>query len=109
LKGYCLEDLETPGKLISFCDIDFIEDSSLSDLAVIDKIPLSPESINKLVDDTIFMDSTTSSLSVSNSTKVHLLESHLSTPPLSLLKSCCHLFLYQRKSLSSKIYPKESL
>jgi len=79
-KGDYLEDLKTPGKLISSHDVNFIEDSLPSDLAVIDKIPLSPESVNKLVDNGIFMDSTTSSLLAPDPTKVHLPESHLSTP-----------------------------
>jgi len=94
LKGYCLEDLKTPGKLISFRDINFIEDSSPSDLAIIDKMPPPPESVNKLVDDAILIDSTTPSLLAPDPTKVHLPESCLSTPPLSLLKSRCHLPLH---------------
>ena len=55
------------------------------------------------------MDSTTSSVSTPDSTKVYLPESCLFAPPLSLSKSYCHLLLYQRRSLSGKICPKESL
>ena len=80
-KEYHLEDLETPGKLISSHNVDFIKDLSPSDLAIIENILPSPENINKLVDDAILMDSTTPSILVSNPTKVHLPESHLSTPP----------------------------
>jgi len=58
-KGYHLEDLEIPGKLISSRNVDFIEDSSPNDLAIINNISLSPESINKLVNDAISTDSTT--------------------------------------------------
>jgi len=79
LKGYCLEDLETSGKLISSYDVDFIEDSSPNDLAIIDNISPSLESINKLVDDAISTESTTLSFSVPDPTKVHLPESRPST------------------------------
>jgi len=62
-KEYRLEDLETPGKLISSCDIDFIEDSSPNDLAIIHNISPSPESIDKLVDNAISTDSISPSMS----------------------------------------------
>jgi len=81
LKEYRLEDLETPGKLISSCNVDFIEDSSPNDLAIIDNISPPPESINKLVDNTISTESTTPSFSAPDPTKVHLPESRPSTPP----------------------------
>ena len=58
-KGYCPEDLETPGKLISSCNIDFIEDSSPSDLAIIENILPPPENINNLVDNAILVDNIT--------------------------------------------------
>ena len=80
-KGYHLEDLKTPEKLISSCDIDFIKDSSPNDLAIIDNISPLLESINKLVDDAILTNSTTLSLLASDPTKVHLPESRPSTPP----------------------------
>ena len=80
-KGYCIEDLETPGKLISSCNGDFIEDSLPSDLAIIENIPLPPENINKLVNNTISIDSTTSSILAPDPTKVHLPKSHLSASP----------------------------
>ena len=108
-KGYCLEDLETPRKLISSCDVDFIKDSSPNNLAIINNISPSPESINKLVNDAISTKSTTLSFSAPDPTKVHLPESHPSTPPLSLSKSYCQFPLYQRRSLSGRIYPKENL
>jgi len=109
LKGYHLEDLKTPGKLISSCDVDFIENSSPNDLVIIDNISPPPESINKLVNDVISTESTTPSFSAPDPTKVHLPESHLSTPPLSLSKSCCQFPLHQRRSLSGRICPKENL
>jgi len=96
-KGYCLEDLETPRKLISSCDVDFIEDSSPNDLAIIDNISPPPKSINKLVNDAILTDSTTPSLLASDPTKVHLPESRPSTPSLEPVK----------ESLSSPPAPKK--
>ena len=80
-KGYCLEDLEISGKLISSHDVDFIEDSSPNDLAIIDNISPPPESINKLVNNAISTESTTPSFSAPDPTKAHLPESCLSTPP----------------------------
>ena len=80
-KGYCIEDLETPGKLISSCNGDFIEDSLPSDLAIIENIPLPPENINKLVNNKISIDSTTSSILAPDPTKVHLPKSHPSASP----------------------------
>jgi len=80
-KGYCIKDLETPGKLISSCDGDFIEDFSPSDLAIIKNIPLLLENINKLVNNAISIDSTTSSILAPDPTKVHLPESHPSASP----------------------------
>jgi len=85
-KGYRLEDLETPEKLISSRDVDFIEDSSPNDLAIIDNISPPLESIDKLVDNAISTDSISPSISASNPTKVHLPESHSSTPPLEPVK-----------------------
>jgi len=108
-KEYCLEDLETPEKLISSHNVDFIEDSSPNDLAIIDNISPTPESINKLVDDAISTESTILSFLASDPTKVHLPKSRLSTPPLSLSKSRCQFPLHQKRSLSGKICPKENL
>ena len=85
-KGYHLEDLETPGKLISYYDIDFIEDSSPNDLTIIDNISPSPEGIDKLVDDAISTDSISPSILAPDLTKVHLSESRPSTPPLESVK-----------------------
>jgi len=85
-KGYHLEDLETPGKLISYYDIDFIEDSSPNDLTIIDNISPSPEGIDKLVDDAISTDSISPSILAPDLTKVHLPESCLSPPPLESVK-----------------------
>jgi len=85
-KEYRLEDLETPGKLISSCDIDFIEDSSPSDLTIIDNISPPPEGINKLVDNAILTDSISPSILASDPTKVHLSESCPSTPSLEPVK-----------------------
>ena len=81
LKGYRLEDLETPEKLISSCNINYIKDSSLNDLAIIDNISPPPESINELVNDAISTKSTTLLFSAPDPTKVHLPESCPSTPP----------------------------
>jgi len=86
LKGYCLEDLETPGKIISSCDIDFIEDSSPNDLAIIDNISPLSESIDKLVNNAISTDSISPSILAPDPTKVHLPESRLFTPPLEPVK-----------------------
>jgi len=80
-KGYRLEDLEISGKLISSHDVDFIEDSSPNNLAIIDNISPPPESINKLVNDAISTESTTPSFSAPDPTKVHLPESCPSTLP----------------------------
>ena len=85
-KGYHLEDLETPGKLISSRDVDFIEDSSPNDLAIIDNISPPPESIDKLVDNAISTDSISPSISAPDPTKVYLSESRSSTPPLESVK-----------------------
>jgi len=85
-KGYHLKDLETPGKLISSCDVDFIEDSSPNDLAIIDNISPSLESINKLVDDAISTDSISPSILLPDPSKVALPESCSSTPPLEPVK-----------------------
>ena len=57
-KEYHPEDLETPRKLISSCNVDFIKDSSPSDLAIIENILPSLENINKLVDNAISVDNT---------------------------------------------------
>ena len=83
---YCLENLKTPGKLISSHDIDFIEDSLPSDLAIIENILLPPENINKLVNNAISIDSTTLSILAPDSTKVHLPESHPFTSPSEPIK-----------------------
>ena len=80
-KGYRREDLETPGKLISSRNVDFIEDSSPNNLAIINNISPPPESVNKLVDNAISTESTTPLFSAPNLTKVHLSESRPSTPP----------------------------
>jgi len=85
-KGYRLEDLETPGKLISSRDVDFIENSSPSDLVIINNIPPPPESINKLVNNVISMDNTTPLISAPDPTKVYLPESCSSTPSLEPVK-----------------------
>jgi len=79
-KGYRLEDLETPGKLISSCDIDFIEDSSLNDLAIIDNISPLLKSIDKLVYNAISTNSISPSILAPDPTKIYLFESHSSTP-----------------------------
>jgi len=86
LKGYCLEDLETPGKLISSCDVDFIEDSSPNDLAIIDNIPPPPESIDNLVYNAISTDSISPSISTPDPSKAALPESYSSTPPSPAMK-----------------------
>jgi len=85
-KGYRLEDLETPGKLISSRDVDFIEDSSPNDLTIIDNISPPLEGINKLVDNAISTDSISPSILAPDLTKVHLSESRLSTLPLEPVK-----------------------
>ena len=85
-KGYRLEDLETPGKLISSHDVDFIEDFSPSDLTIIDSISPSLEGIDKLVNDAILTDSISPSILAPDLIKVHLSESHPSTPPLEPVK-----------------------
>jgi len=85
-KGYRLEDLETPGKLISSRDVDFIENSSPSDLVIINNIPPPPESINKLVNNVISMNSTTPSISAPDPTKVYLPKSCPSMPSLEPVK-----------------------
>jgi len=85
-KGYYLEDLKTPGKLISSHDVDFIEDSLPNDLAIIDNILPPPKSINKFVDDAISTNSISPLISLSDPSKVALPESHLSTPFLESVK-----------------------
>jgi len=85
-KGYRLENLEIPRKLISSRDIDFIEDSSPNDLAIIDNISPPPESIDKLVDNAISTDSISPSILAPDPTKVHLPESYSSTSPLKPVK-----------------------
>jgi len=85
-KEYHLEDLETPGKLISSRDVDFIEDSSPSDLTIIDNISPSPEDIDKLVNDAISTDSISLSISAPDPTKVHLPKSRPSTLSLEPVK-----------------------
>ena len=86
MKGYHLENLETSGKLISSCDVDFIEDFSPNDLAIIDNISSLPESIDKLVNDAISTDSISPSILAPDPTKVHLPESCSSTSPLEPVK-----------------------
>jgi len=66
--------------LISTHNVNFIEDSLSNDLVIIDNILLSPESINKLVDNAILINSIPSSILAPNPSKVALLESHLFTP-----------------------------
>jgi len=85
-KEYCLEDLETPGKLISSRDIDFIKDSLPNDLTIIDNILPPPEGINKLVDNAISTDSIFPLISAPDLTKVYLPESRLSTLSLKPVK-----------------------
>jgi len=85
-KGYHLENLEKPGKLISSCDVDFIENSLPNDLTIINNISSPLKGIDKLVDNAISTDSISPSILVPDPTKVHLPESHLSTPPLEPVK-----------------------
>jgi len=56
-KGYHLEDLEN-GKLIASQDVQFSEDDSPSELAVVEvgDLPATNENINNLVDDAIIKD-----------------------------------------------------
>jgi len=56
-KGYCLEDLEN-GKLIATCDVCFTEDSSSSELAVVevDAPPYDPGAVNNLIDSALAKD-----------------------------------------------------
>jgi len=56
-KGYCLEDLEN-GKLIAARDVHFAEDSSSSELTVVevDAPPYDPSTINNLVDNALTKD-----------------------------------------------------
>jgi len=67
-KGYCLEDLEN-GKLIASRDVQFSEDNSPSELAVVEvgDPPATNENINNLVDDAITKDAI-SSLAPDNNT-----------------------------------------
>ena len=60
-KGYCLEDLEN-GKLIASRDVQFSEDNSPSELAVVEvgDPPATNENINNLVDDAITKDAISS-------------------------------------------------
>ena len=86
MKEYRLKDLEIPGKLISSCDVNFIENSSPNYLAIINNILPPLESINKLVNDMISTKSTTPSFSAPDPTKIHLPESCSSTPPSKPIK-----------------------
>ena len=96
-KGYRLEDLKTPGKLISSRDVDFVEDSSSNDLAIIDNIPPPPESIDNLVDNAISTDSISLSILTPDPSKIALPESHPSTPPPPAMKETLLPPLHQRR------------
>jgi len=105
-KGYRFEDLETPGKLISSCDIDFIEDSSPNDLAIIDNIPLPPESIDNLVDNAISTDSISPSISTPDPSKIALPESCPPTPPSPAMKEMLSPPLAPKKASKWLSLPK---
>jgi len=105
-KGYRLEDLETPGKLISSRDVDFIEDSSPNDLAIIDNIPPPPESIDNLVDNAISTDSISPSISTPDPSKVALPESRPSTPPSPAMKEMLSPPLAPKKASKWLSLPK---
>jgi len=72
--------------LISTHNVDFIEDSLLNDLVIIDNIPLPPESINKLVDNAILINSIPLLILAPDPSKVALPGSHLFTPSPQLIK-----------------------